>query len=97
MKATRQSDGGYLLEARAKDWEQAASWIAMLRRNPPHGYKVTLGIVRPRTKDDGTPASGSRCNIEVRLIPRSRGERESAPWEVMEHARSAGVEGIPGS
>ena len=73
MKINPESDGRFTLSARAPNWKVAGEMVATLRDSPPPGFKMVIGQIFPRTRDDGSIASGARCNYEVTYEPKSRG------------------------
>jgi hypothetical protein len=47
----------------ARTWELAHDVIAMLKEDPPEGYRLVESTMKPR----GEKKSGRRCNVSLRF------------------------------
>lgn len=81
----------FVVEGRAPNWDWAAVQIAKHRWDPPAGYKMLSGCVDPRTRDDGSIASGQRCNLTLKFQKLTKGKAMSEA-EVFDYFKAEGLE-----
>lgn len=59
-----QGTGEMFIRFPARSWEMAHEVIAELKEEPPEGYRLVSGEVKPR----GEHKSGRRCNVSMAFI-----------------------------